>query len=128
MPLGVNTFSLMRKAKAVVTVTGTVGWEAVMHRKPVIIFGFVWYEKIPGVLRITDSESATHISDFITNYKYNEKGILAYLKAYEDNSVYAYHYYGQKEYTNLNTDACAGVLSKYLHERINHFIGNKKSS
>lgn len=128
MPLGVNTFSLMRKAKAVVTVTGTVGWEAVMHRKPVIIFGFVWYEKIPGVLRITDSESATHILDFITNYKYNEKGILAYLKAYEDNSVYAYHYYGQKEYTNLNTDACAGVLSKYLHERINHFIGNKKSS
>lgn len=124
MPLEMNTYQLMQGAKAVTTITGTVGWEAVMHKLPVIIFGFVWYEKMPGVLRITDSKSATGIMSFIENYKFDEHNVLAYLKAYQDNTVYAYHYFGQKETTNIDTEACADTLAKYLKDRLVGFLGD----
>lgn len=92
MPLEINSFDLMKQAKAVATITGTVGWEAIMHRKPVIVFGLIWYEGFDGVLRITDSASAEKIMDFIRGYSYDEHSVLSYLKAFVDNSINCYHY------------------------------------
>lgn len=125
MPIEMDTYNMMHGAKAVATITGTVGWEAVMHRIPVIIFGLVWYEKMPGVMRITDSKSASGILSFLNNYCFDEQKVLAYLKAYQDNSVYAYHYFEQKEKTNLDYKTCASNLSNYLHDRINSFISKR---
>ncbi len=114
MPLDMDSYSLMRNATAVATVTGTVGWEALMHRIPVIIFGLIWYEKMPGVLRITDSVSATKINDFIKNYKFDEKTVLAYLMAFSENSVKAYHYEGYKQYSDVDEETCVNNLTQYL--------------
>lgn len=95
--LDLNTFSVMKNAKAVATVIGTVGWEAIMHHIPVIMFGLFWYENMPGVLRITDSASANKIMPFIEEYQYDEHKILAYLNSVADNTCLAYHYSGEKE-------------------------------
>ncbi|KKU07734.1 MAG: hypothetical protein UX10_C0006G0005 [Candidatus Magasanikbacteria bacterium GW2011_GWA2_45_39] len=57
VPISVDSFSLMRKAQAVATVTGTTGWEAVLRGKPALIFGFPWYQHCPGVFRATSIES-----------------------------------------------------------------------
>lgn len=119
MPLGMDSFQLMRHATAVATVTGTVGWEALMHHIPVIIFGLIWYEKMPGVLRVTDSASASKIDSFIKEYQFDEHKVLAYLKAYEDNSVYAYHYFGQKERTRISQETTVDNLVKQIVGRVN---------
>lgn len=46
----VDTFRLIRSARAVITVTGTAGWEAFLLQKPVVALGDVFYNFLPGVL------------------------------------------------------------------------------
>ena len=106
IPMEYNTYSLITGSIAVSTIVGTIGWEAIMHRKPVIMFGMFWYERMPGVLRVTDSQSATKIYDFITNYKYDEQKVLAYLMAFADNAFKCYQYDGMKERMNLPENEC----------------------
>lgn len=115
MPFELDSYSLMRNAKAVATVTGTVGWEAMMHRKPVIVFGMIWYEQCRSVLRITDETSASKIMSYIENYCYDEHDILAYLMAFAKNSIRAYHYQGRKEKMNLPEEECVhNIIGKLL--------------
>lgn len=119
LPLDMDTYSLLPNATAVATVAGTVGWEAIMHKIPVILFGFIWYEKMPGVLRITDSASASKIMGFINSYSYNEQHVLAYLKAFADNSFLAYHYKGRKERTNISEEICVNNLVTEILKCVN---------
>lgn len=114
MPLEVNSFELMKKAVAVATVTGTVGWEAVMHRLPVLVFGMIWFEKMPGVLRITDSNSAKKITQFLENYQFDEKKVLAYLMALAKNSKIVYHYNGEKEKVGIEEKECVDNLCSLI--------------
>lgn len=48
----VNTFDLIDQARAVATVTGTVGLEAVIRGKHALIFGHAWYMECEGVFDI----------------------------------------------------------------------------
>lgn len=45
-----NTINLIKGSVAVATITGTAGWEALFHGKPVISFGLAWYRWAPGVI------------------------------------------------------------------------------
>jgi len=51
-----STFRLIDSAIAVATCTGTVGWEALMRGKPVLVFGEVCYNAAPGAFRIKTVE------------------------------------------------------------------------
>ncbi len=44
-----NSVELIQNSVAVATITGTAGWEALFHKKPVIIFGAAWYREFSGV-------------------------------------------------------------------------------
>lgn len=54
--LDTSTFALTDSAKAVVTITGTPGWEAVLRGKPAITFGEPWYSTCSGVYRCHSAE------------------------------------------------------------------------
>ena len=76
----VDPFDLISNAKAVSTITGTSGWEAMVRQKPVIVFGLCWYENYSkGVLRITDENSAKNMQQFIESYQYDEHSLKSYL-------------------------------------------------
>jgi hypothetical protein len=100
----VDSFTLMENALAVSTVTGTVGWEAAARKKPVIIFGRVWYERMKGVLKVVDDKTASQIYPFIQNYKYDEHTVLAYLHTIASHTVRAYHYRGYKDSTGISQE------------------------
>ncbi|MBE0417159.1 MAG: hypothetical protein IBX63_05300 [Coriobacteriia bacterium] len=51
--LGESPFGLIDGARAVVTVSGTAGWEAVVRGKPAVVFGTPWYSRCPGVYRVS---------------------------------------------------------------------------
>ena len=51
-----NTFELVKSSKLVTTITGTVGWEALLFKKPVIAFGDVYYNKLSFVKKCTEIE------------------------------------------------------------------------
>jgi hypothetical protein len=65
VPLSINSFELIDKAKAVATVSGTVGWEAVVRGKPALLFGHAWYRDCPGVYRSTTEHSLRETLDQI---------------------------------------------------------------
>lgn len=93
IPTEIDTFTLIENSKAVSTITGTVGWEAIVRRKPVIAYGLCWYENFTrGVLRIKDKNSENKIMDFINNYKYDEHSLLAYLASVGKSTNRAYYF------------------------------------
>lgn len=114
IPFEIDSYTLIRNAKAIATITGTVGWEAMVQKKPVIAFGIIWYEKYSGVLRITDEASATRITHFIETYQYSESDLLAYLMAFSKNTVKAYHYIGRKKKVNIPEEECIDNLIKEI--------------
>lgn len=44
-----NSIALIKNSIGVATVTGTAGWEALFHGKPVLVFGLAWYRDFSGV-------------------------------------------------------------------------------
>ncbi len=120
MPLNANPYELMKNAKAVATISGTVGWEAICNKKPVVIFGSIWYEKFNGVLRIKDGLSASKTMNFIDNYRFNEHDLLAYLYSFQENSIVAYHYDGYKEHCDVTEEESVNNLSDDIY----NILGN----
>jgi hypothetical protein len=114
MPLHIDPFLLYKNSMAVVTVTGTSGWEAMALGKPVIIFGLSWYEKYAGVLKIVDEKSAAQISQFIEKFKFDERELLAYLNAFSKKSVKAYAHFGWKEKMNQDESDCVSNLAESI--------------
>ena len=52
----IKSFDLIKNAKLVATISGTVGWEATLLEKPVITFGDVFFNCLSFVKRIHDIE------------------------------------------------------------------------
>jgi len=48
----VGSHALIERASAVVTITSSVGWEALMHGKPVMVLGNVWFDACDLVYRV----------------------------------------------------------------------------
>lgn len=53
LPRDSDTGELVRGARAVATVTGSVGWDALCAGIPVLLFGGAWYRDCPGVIEVT---------------------------------------------------------------------------
>lgn len=97
----ISTFDLIEKSQVVATVTGTVGWEAVLRSKPAITFGYPWYMHCEGVFRVDSTESCREILEKINSgYKVDKQKVINYLAILDKNSVEAYAH------------------DKYKHERL----------
>ncbi|MDA3867662.1 MAG: hypothetical protein PF489_13065 [Salinivirgaceae bacterium] len=114
--LDYDIFTLIKNSKAIATVTGTAGWEGMVLGKPVVIFGLSWYEKYKGVLKITDEESASKLTSFIENFSFSENNLLAYLTAFNKNSVKAYFYRGLKQKMDQSEEECVDNLTNIITE------------
>lgn len=57
LPVDLPSFALIDRCRAVATVTGTAGWEAVIRGKPALVFGYAWYRGCTGVTYTPDRPS-----------------------------------------------------------------------
>ena len=65
----VDTFTLIRNSRAVLTVTGTAGWEAYLLNKPVVVLGDVFYNFLPGVLKTgLDAEFPRRLKQYLKTF------------------------------------------------------------
>ena len=46
-----DTYTLIKNAEFISTITGTAGWEAISGGKPALIFGQAWYQQLPGIVK-----------------------------------------------------------------------------
>ena len=77
--------SLISNSIGVVTVTGTVGFEALFMGKPVLTFGTAFYVKYPSVFFIRTSSDCQYALNYIANnsFEFNKHELVVYLKALE---------------------------------------------
>jgi len=68
VPTEYNQFDLVRKSEAVVTVTGTIGWEAAVRGKKVFLFGRSWYVGMPNVFSISNKKDLLSALESEGNY------------------------------------------------------------
>ncbi len=116
-----SSFDLIDNAKAVATVTGTVGLEAVIRSKPVLSFGYAWYRLCHGVLdikQIEDLEQALRLVE--KGYKVEMQKVNAFLYAIEKVSFPTYLNPGNKVGVSfgeeVNIKNLTQCLLKYAHK------------
>ena len=109
-----DTFKLIDNSVAVVTLTGTIGFESVVRGKPVLVFGNAWYSPLESVFKIKNKEDLNKAIDKIkSGIKNNRKDLLKYLYYLENKiGIYAYHYKNTKERSGLSKDKSVDSLIK----------------
>jgi len=91
IPLSTSNFDLIDHAKAVVTVTGTAGWEAVVRGKPALIFGHAWYKFCEGVFYIeSEHDCKEAVAKIHSGYSVNKDLVKLFLSAVQQISINAY--------------------------------------
>lgn len=76
------SFTIIAAAKIVFTTTGTVGWEGLLLKKPVITFGNAFYNHLPMVKkcdRMTDLPAL--VKEQLENFTYDEVSLINLLTA-----------------------------------------------
>jgi len=86
VPTSTSSFELMKHAKIITVITGTVGLEATFLKKPVITFGEVFFNKLSTIKRCgAIEELPTLIKNQLDNFKYDEGEVVDFLSAiFED--------------------------------------------
>lgn len=91
VPIETSTYQLTEYARAVATITGTAGWEALHRRKPVLAFGHPWYQHCPGVLKVHDVDSCrAAFQEIVGGFAPREEDVLRYLQAFDAASFHGY--------------------------------------
>lgn len=89
VPRIADTFTLIRHAKAVATLTGTAGFEALFFGTPVIMFGHRFYQYAPGVFRVRSREDCRTALEHIfeRGETPSPRNMRLFLKAVQDCSI-----------------------------------------
>lgn len=97
-----NPFDIIDKSQAVVTISGTIGWESAIRGTPTFIFGRAWYENMPGIFKIKTAQDLINAWDKVhdENYSISRSEIISFHQALQQDFIRAKHY---KSYLN-NTD------------------------
>mgnify|MGYP001619475134 CR=1 FL=1 len=77
----ITSFEITPKAKLVLTITSTAGWEALLFGKPVITFGDQFYNAISMVKKCEQMDRLPYIvKDQLEKFNFDEKELLAYIQ------------------------------------------------
>lgn len=127
IPPETDTFTLMQKARAVATVTGTVGFEALMRLKPVLLFGHSWYKFFPSLFRITDVSSCRAALDRISKgFAVDRQDVLHFLKSVDTVVQYAYtDEFGERNSALTSRENIKNV-ARIIHGALTNSLYEKK--
>lgn len=105
----INSHDIIKYAKAIIIINSTVGYEALLYRKPVIVLGSNWTFKSLGVtIEVNDLCQLSNIVIQAINYNITEKELKDFLL-----TIYRCCYLGQV-FGNCNyNDIADSVIAKY---------------
>lgn len=82
VPLRTSSSELTDQARAVVSVTGSAGFQAIMRGKPVLIFGHAWYKDCEGAFFAVDEPACRDaLARIDSGYEISDSRLSAYLAA-----------------------------------------------
>lgn len=84
----ISSFDITPHARLVTAITGTVGWEAALLKKPVIMFGNQFYKFLNGIKKCPNTSELPYIvQDQLKNFSHNEEELVRFVQAILDESV-----------------------------------------
>lgn len=107
-----DPFKLIDQAKAVVTISGTIGWESAIRGTPVLVFGRAWYENMPRVFKIKTKEDLMIALDKIDDQKNKnlESAIINFHLLIERSFINAIHYKAYKRNSDITIEDSVGNI------------------
>ena len=98
----IPSFDLIAKAKLVVTITGTAGWEASFLKKPVITFGNIFYNRLSFVKNCRSYEDLPLIvKNQLEHFQYSEEELVHFIAAILEESAHVSLPYLWEKETNM---------------------------
>lgn len=112
-----SSAELIKHSSAVVTLTGTAGWEAMLLRKPVILGGNIYFDNAPGIIK-TDDIYLNYIPLMQQWLQPSRDNIIAYLCECFSNLGEGCVYFSRKEfYAKENLNKVATSLLHHIEKR-----------
>jgi hypothetical protein len=82
VPMELSSFDLIDRTRAVATVTGTAGWEAVVRGVPALVFGNAWYANCEGTFDASTHEGcARAMAAIVRGYRPDYTRVRLFLQA-----------------------------------------------
>ena len=129
----INSRDLVSNAKLITIIAGSIGFEGLILKKPVVVLGNTPYNFLPSSMirhiRNTDI-LGDEIRDLMENYKNDEEALISYVAAVIDNSVSVDFYsrlLGRKEayIPDKFEDKEGDVIRKEHVERLANYLINR---
>ena len=111
-----STYDLIDNSVAVATATGSVGWESLLRKKPVLMFGFRFYQYAPNVFRIFNKEQCLQAVNKIISKSFiiEKEDILLYLEALDQFIFEGYNSRTKEKLTKITIDDNVGNYMQAL--------------
>lgn len=121
-----NPFELIDKAQAVVTISGTIGWESAIRGTPAIVFGRAWYEQMPRVFKVKTKQDLQKALPQLKEQKNKDlhDEIIRFHAVLEDSFVLAKHY---KAYLD-NNDVTMEESAINIVDSLESFLNTNEGS
>ena len=84
----VDSQELISKSQGIVVISGSVGFEALFYKKPIILFGDEYYEGLSMVTKITSLTTLPEvIKNTLSNFKFNNKELNALMQIINNQTI-----------------------------------------
>ncbi len=84
----VSSRDIIKNAKLVFSITGTVGFETILHKKPVLVFGDCVYSPLSFIGKnVNPMQLPQTIQSLIAQYKHDEEELVDFLTAIYEKSI-----------------------------------------
>lgn len=122
----VDTSDVIDKARAVATVTGSVGWQAICRGVPALVFGAAWYRDCPGAFSVGNldqlNDALAHINDGPGIQQIDVERFLARIQSicvrgYLEPNVEAVSDMNEIEIAGPMAEALVSTAASYEHSR-----------
>ena len=112
-------FKLIDHAKAVATICGDPGWEAVNRGVPALLFGEAWYQGCEGTFRISSREQCLEAIEAIkSGYRVDHERVRLFWKAIEKSTAEASISMSERKHLGIDYDKNIDTISELLHREL----------
>ena len=110
-----DTSALIDSARAVATVTGSVGWQAICRGVPALVFGAAWYRECPGAFSVCNPRDIdAAISDIARNFEISQEAVQQFLAMMQSVCVRGYLEVDVEAVAAMNDAEIAGSMANAL--------------
>ena len=119
LPPEVSSFDLAAKSQAVATISGTAGWESLARGKPVLFFGYPWYQHCDGALNVRSAEDCRRaINKVMSGYLPDSQKVLNYLVSLDKTTIKASHVEYLERSSNIGREESISVLVEAIWQKL----------